>query len=61
MKSKLLDNDQLLGLLQFSFSLPPYLVSVHRQESFVEVDGLKLLPRQLVFNTFSVCQFHLLL
>lgn len=60
-KRKLLDNTSLLCLLQYSLLLQPYLVGVHRQQSFVKVDGLKLLLRQLVFNTFSVCQLHLFL
>ena len=37
------------------------LVSVHGQQSFVEVDGLQLLPCQLVFDTLGVRQLHLFL
>ena len=38
-----------------------YLVSVHGQERFVELDGLKLLLHQLVFDTFRICKFYFFL
>lgn len=41
--------------------LRQYLVSIHCQEGFVELNGLKLLLHQLVFDTYSARQFHLFL
>lgn len=38
-----------------------YLVGVHGQEGFVELDGLKLLLHQFVFDTFSICKFNFFL
>lgn len=38
-----------------------YLVGVHGQEGFVELDSLKLLLHQFVFDTFSICKFNFFL
>lgn len=44
-----------------SVSAATYLVGVHGQQGFVQVDGVQLLLHQLVLNALGVGQLYLLL